>query len=285
MGNGKFVETMLRHNILPSGMDPQKPYLTYNSPSRGLASPIGYEALPSALAFHRRVSTLAAEFGLLARDIRAEEKHDPNDRSDATIQGWHERIGVLQDTLRRAWTVQIPASIASGYCNENVPVDARGVFEHVSGFFSSPFGRLQSRGRGNFSGLARRTCMTLVPFEAFQVCKSSESLQMQQSRLTTAQRMLADRLLHCTVIRALPRLLNLLSHIHVQRTTSLIAIILHQRSLSMWKRDRTTGQRNRLPQPCGAQVHRLPLVHVWLRCHDAKRAHGDPRPDEEDGRG
>lgn len=134
MGNGDFIETMLRNNMLPSGMDPQNPYHTYDYkfPSRGLASPNGHEALPSALAFHRRVSILAAELGLLARDIRAEEKQNPEDTSYAVIQSRQERIGVLQDTLRRTWNVQMPMSVASGYCNQILPVGTRGIFEHVS---------------------------------------------------------------------------------------------------------------------------------------------------------
>ena len=136
MGNGEFIETMLRNNMLASGMDPQNPYHTYDckSPSRGLASQYGHEALPSALAFHRRISILAAELGLLARDIRAEEKQNPDDRGHAVTQSRQERIGVLQDTLRRTWNVQMPVSVASGYCNQMLPVGARGIFEHVSDF-------------------------------------------------------------------------------------------------------------------------------------------------------
>ena len=139
MGNGEFVETMLRNNMLDSGIDPQNsgPTYDYRSPSRGLASPNVHEALPSALAFHRRISILAAELGLLARDIRAEEKQHPNDRSRAAMQSRHERISVLQDTLRRTWNVQMPVSVASGYCNQILPVGARGIFEHVSTLPSS----------------------------------------------------------------------------------------------------------------------------------------------------
>ncbi|CAF9933385.1 MAG: hypothetical protein ALECFALPRED_005580 [Alectoria fallacina] len=132
MGNGEYIETMLRNNMLASGMDPQNPYHTYdyNSPSRGLASQNGHEALPSALAFHRRISILAAELGLLARDIRAEEKQNPDDRSHAVTQSRQERIGVLQDTLRRTWNVQMTVAVASGYGNQVLPVGARGIFEH-----------------------------------------------------------------------------------------------------------------------------------------------------------
>ena len=141
MGNGEFIETMLRNNMLPSGMDPQNPYHTYDYSlaSRGLASPDGHEALPSALAFHRRIGILAAELGLLARDLRAEEKQNPHDRSRAVIQSRHERIGVLQDTLRRTWNVQMPVSVANGYCNQILPVGARGIFEHVSNPFFLTF--------------------------------------------------------------------------------------------------------------------------------------------------
>lgn len=133
MGNGNFVETMLRRNLLPSGMDPQHPYHTLHSdPGNGLISPHDYEALPNALAFHRRLNILAANLGLLARDLRAEEKKDPRDRSQALINRRQERIGLLQDSLRRTWKVQMPKSVEHGYCNELLPVGARGIFEHVS---------------------------------------------------------------------------------------------------------------------------------------------------------
>ena len=134
MGHGEFVETMLRNNMLASDMDPQNPYHThdYHSPSCELASPNGHEALPSALAFHRRITILAAELGLLARDLREDEKQNPSDsRSHAVIQSRHERIDALQDTLRRTWNVQMPVSVANGYCNQVLPIGARGVFEHV----------------------------------------------------------------------------------------------------------------------------------------------------------
>ena len=174
MGNGDFIETMLRNNMLPSGMDPQNPYHTYDYqfPSRGLASPNGHEALPSALAFHRRVSILAAELGLLARDIRAEEKQNPEDTSYTVIQSRQERIGVLQDTLRRTWNVQMPMSVASGYCNQILPVGARGIFEHVSDPLSFQLLKVSSNCLqavvADFSREVPSTC----PFRAFQVPKS-----------------------------------------------------------------------------------------------------------------
>ena len=146
MGNGEFVEAMLRHNILPSGFEPQRSFSTFDNspPSRCLTSTNGDEGLPSALAFHRRMVILAAELGLLARDIRAEEKQNPDNRSYAVMQSRHERIGVWQDTLRRAWDVQVPASIANGYSNQLLPVGARGIFEHVSETFCFLFFKRKS---------------------------------------------------------------------------------------------------------------------------------------------
>lgn len=136
MGNGDFIETMLQQNMLPSGIDPQNPYHTFHdSPSDGSLAPIENGALPSALAFHRRISILAAELGLLARDLRAEEKRSAHNRNQTVARRRQERIGVLQDTLRRAWNVQMPVSVASGYCNQVLPVGARGIFEHVSHVF------------------------------------------------------------------------------------------------------------------------------------------------------
>ena len=53
----------------------------------------------------------------------------------------------------------------------------------------------------------------------------------------------------------------------------------------MWGGDFTIGPGNRLPQSHGAQVHRLPTVHVRLRLQNARRAHGDSGAGEEDGGG
>ena len=133
MGNGEFIETMLHQNMLPSGMDPENPSHTFQTdPFGGLAPPSEHESLPNALAFHRRINILAAEMGLLARDLRMEEKQNPLNTDPGVLRRRQERIGGLQDTLRRTWNVQMPASLASGYCNQVLPVGARGIFEHVS---------------------------------------------------------------------------------------------------------------------------------------------------------
>ena len=225
-GNGKFVETMLRHNILSSDMDPQNLYhiYDYNSPSCGLASPKRCKALPSALAFHRRINILAAELGLLARDIRAEEKQNPNDRSDATVKIWQERIDVLQDTIRRAWNVQIPVSVASGYCNEDVPIEDRGIFEHVSVNFFTSF--------WNFAILPN-ILRTRAP-RSFWPFQGRQNIGEASTSHNGAWKPLEEQLLtNSADFRPLPCLLDLLSYFHVQVTTSLIAIKIYPRGHSM----------------------------------------------------
>ena len=127
MGDGSFCETMLRQNLLPTGIESETRYSPF---SNELVPDLG--ALPSSLAFHRRIKVVAAELGLLTRDLREESRQlTPNQPSLVTIRHWQGRISTLQDTLRRAWNVQMPASVASGYCNQLLPVGARGIFEHV----------------------------------------------------------------------------------------------------------------------------------------------------------
>ena len=136
MGNGEFIEAMLGHNLLSSGKEPQNNYPFYDhTTTNAMTPPASSEALPGALAFHRRICILAAELALLARDLRAEERATAHSRSPGCNRRWQERIGVLQDTLRRTWNVQMPLSVANGYCNQVLPVGARGIFEHVSHSF------------------------------------------------------------------------------------------------------------------------------------------------------
>ncbi len=210
MGNGEFVEQMLRHNLLPTGIGSDAHY----HPSRRPLSPDPHQALPSALSFHRRISILAAQLGLLARDLRKEAKKYNNFPSVAVVRGWTERICVLQDTLRRAWNVQMPASIASGYCNQILPVGARGIFEHVSPL-PCPCDQAQTK--------------------------------------------------HPQVLRTLPRPHNLLSHLHVPHPTLPQPLPLHTRSIPMRRRNPPPRPRNRVHSALGAQIRRLPPLHVGFR--------------------
>ena len=137
MGNGIFVETMLQNNLLPSGLEPDG----YHQPSSLSAATPTYlsaltplsSSLPSALAFHRRICTLAAYLGLLARDLREEERRDPtNCCSTKTLAARQQRVSNVLDLFRRTWSAQMPASVAGDYCNLVIPIGSRGLFEHVS---------------------------------------------------------------------------------------------------------------------------------------------------------
>ncbi|KAL9101362.1 MAG: hypothetical protein Q9163_003363 [Psora crenata] len=127
MGHGEYVKTMLHRGLLPTNVGSGFP----GNVTRTLPLPTENGALPSPLAFHRRICVLAAELGLLATDLRNETKRMmPLAPSSATRCNWQAKIGVLQGTLRRTWSAQMPISVASGYCNRILPVGARGIFEH-----------------------------------------------------------------------------------------------------------------------------------------------------------
>lgn len=137
MGNGRFVETMLRHNLLPSGLEADDnhqpatsiPAATPANPN--LSDPL-YSSLPSALAFHRRICTLAAQLGLLARDLRAEVHRSSTSHDPVALSLRQQRVAGFQDLLRRTWAAQVPTSFSGGYANLVTRVEDRGLFEHVS---------------------------------------------------------------------------------------------------------------------------------------------------------
>ena len=109
MGQGDFIEAMLRHRLLPTGIGSD----SEQAPTRNLPPSGDWGALPSSLAFHRRICVLAAEIALLTRDLRDEARRMlPHLPSSNTMNRWQQQIGVLQDTLRRTWNVQMPASVA-----------------------------------------------------------------------------------------------------------------------------------------------------------------------------
>ena len=109
MGEGDFIKAMLHRRLLPTGIGTDPEYIA----ARDLSSTADGDALPSSLAFHRRICVLAAELALLSRDLRDEARRMlPCLPSVNTMKQWQQRIGVLQDTLRRTWNVQMPASVA-----------------------------------------------------------------------------------------------------------------------------------------------------------------------------
>lgn len=130
MDKGNFIETMLQHNLLSSDHNTSNDRRLVSSTSEHQSTFNSVQ--PSALSFHRRLCIFGAEIGLLARDLRAEEKEKSHGRSFSTMRSRQERIGRLQDQMRAIWNAQASISIAEGYSNDILPVGARSIFEHVS---------------------------------------------------------------------------------------------------------------------------------------------------------
>ena len=103
--------------------------------SAGSSGVVSYEAhaAQSELEHHRSIAILTARLGLLARDLRHENTRQSDGFGAATeLMRRQQRVGELQDLLRRTWHAQVSASEALGYSNRHVPIQSRGVFEHVS---------------------------------------------------------------------------------------------------------------------------------------------------------
>ena len=137
-GNGEFVGTMLRSNLIPSGDEHP---LALGLAIASLPS-ISAETLRSVIDFNRTVCILAAHLGLLSREIREKiAQYDtgnhpqPNPLQTDILHG-RQRIMDLQARLRRTWITQMPAQLALSYNNEGLPEKVRGIYEHVSTFSS-----------------------------------------------------------------------------------------------------------------------------------------------------
>lgn len=130
MGRGEFIESMLGNGLLPHASRADSQHTLSNSPLANIEA----AALPSSLSFHRRISILAAQLSLMTRDIREEARRLLPDLPNAdTIAQWQQRVEALRDTLRRTWDVQMPDHIARRPdSHQLLPVNARGIFEHVS---------------------------------------------------------------------------------------------------------------------------------------------------------
>ena len=131
-GRGEFVETMLAGDLLPS---PEIPTAGFSPRFSNSNSAQKTHSTPSILDFHRVILILAARLGLLAQDLRqtsAQSRKRKAQSSHAERLRRRQRVEQLRDTLRRTWDHHANRYAAMGYGNEQVPVNARGVFEHVS---------------------------------------------------------------------------------------------------------------------------------------------------------
>ena len=129
-GNGEFAETLLSSNMLQQST---------GLPSTGSTSFSCQKSFdcqtPSILDFHRIILTMAARLALLARSLRQEFPHSCDSQDHlSTIKNMQRKqeVAHLRDQLRQAWDIHVPTFIAHGFSNESVPIEARGIFEHVS---------------------------------------------------------------------------------------------------------------------------------------------------------
>ena len=131
-GKGDFAESILR--IRP--LSPAAQQRRANDATRySLPGFPGNDPGSFILEFHRKILTITARLGLLARDLRAEYARAYRLQSHTRNEGAmrrQQRVMQLQDVLRRTWRSRMPNIVAMGYSNESIPVEARGIFEHVS---------------------------------------------------------------------------------------------------------------------------------------------------------
>ena len=119
---------MLNNGLLTTAVDEAQ---SSSASSDGVMT---YEAraAQSELVHHRYMSLVAARIGLLARDLRQGNAQQSNVFGASTeFMRRKQRIDELRDMLRRTWHAQVSASEALGYSNHHVPIESRGVFEHV----------------------------------------------------------------------------------------------------------------------------------------------------------
>ena len=130
-GKGDFAGSMLRNGAL-------SPWVHHGQASDSRRScvrePSDNDPGRYVLECHRTILTLAAQLGFLARDLRADYAQpyrlQGQARSMEALRRQN-RVMQLRDTLRRTWDAQSPSLVAMGYSNESLPMEARGIFEHV----------------------------------------------------------------------------------------------------------------------------------------------------------
>ena len=131
-GNGDFAEYILRIRPLSP---PAQHRRAIDARRYSIPRFPGNEPGSLILEFHRKILTITARLGLLARDLRAEYTRAYRLQSHTRNQGAmrrQQRVLQLRDVLRRTWRSRVPNIVAMGYSNESIPVEARGIFEHVS---------------------------------------------------------------------------------------------------------------------------------------------------------
>lgn len=129
-GNGNYVETLLKKNMLPVLNNPLRPSGALGRDSSLLND---IENHPSVLEFHRMITIQAARLGLLARNLRQEAAQRKN-RVVTTEEARRrvQEVDCFRDRLMHLWNTTLTTFRALGHTNDCIPVRDRGIFEHVS---------------------------------------------------------------------------------------------------------------------------------------------------------
>ena len=92
--------------------------------------------MPSTLDFHRAVTLLAARLGLLASTLRGAASMRRASGQTRVAQNshpqWQQQVHEIQESLRQAWSTQVPMALSTGYQDGTLPARIRGIYEHVS---------------------------------------------------------------------------------------------------------------------------------------------------------
>ncbi|MCJ1401685.1 hypothetical protein MMC11_004902 [Xylographa trunciseda] len=132
IGRGAFLSNLIRTGHVPTSADMiRAPGLVEPSSHVPEEAPL----MPKTLDFHRAVTLLAAQLGLLASSLRdAANMRRSSGHMRVARSGhpqWQQQVQELQESLRQAWRTQVPVALTTGYRDGTLPGRIRGVYEHT----------------------------------------------------------------------------------------------------------------------------------------------------------
>ncbi|MCJ1431713.1 hypothetical protein MMC27_001068 [Xylographa pallens] len=132
IGRGTLISNLIRSGHVPTSADMIR--------APGLVEPSSHvpeEApmMPSTLDLHRAVTLLAARLGLLASSLRSAASMQRSSGQIRVAQAshpqWQQQVHEIQESLRQAWSTQVPMVLSTGYRDGTLPARIRGIYEHV----------------------------------------------------------------------------------------------------------------------------------------------------------
>ncbi|MCJ1317526.1 hypothetical protein MMC15_002851 [Xylographa vitiligo] len=132
IGRGTFVSNLIRSGHVPTSADMiRAPGLVEPSSCVPEEAPL----MPSTLDFHRAVTLLAARLGLLASTLRGAASMRRASGQTRVAQNshpqWQQQVHEIQESLRQAWSTQVPMALSTGYQDGTLPARIRGIYEHT----------------------------------------------------------------------------------------------------------------------------------------------------------